>query len=97
MSTSVNIQRTGNVFSVAGSEFIVTVDGNEYKLWSPPWHEWNQIEEEVRTVEIGLILNYFVSEGWSYGSDGLSNGDESMKISEAVARYRELIHDPQRD
>ena len=37
---NIRIERTGEVFSFASTEYRVFYpDGTEWRLWSPPWHE----------------------------------------------------------
>lgn len=43
----IGIRRTGNIYSIASSEFEVTYpDGSRGTVWSPPWHEMSPKEEE---------------------------------------------------
>lgn len=44
----VSVERTGNVYSIASSEFLVTfVDGSTMSVWSPPWNDMTPEEEEA--------------------------------------------------
>lgn len=46
------IKRTGNIFSYSSSEYEVTYpDGFIGTIWSPPWHEWDDEEEDRRAKE----------------------------------------------
>ena len=46
------VERTGNVFSFASSEYRVTYpDGVVGTLWSPPWHELTDDEEDAAALE----------------------------------------------
>ncbi|NCX55912.1 MAG: hypothetical protein EBW87_01745 [Burkholderiaceae bacterium] len=46
------VSRTGNVFSIASSEFKAEFpDGTSIVFWSPPWHEWSVDEEDRRALE----------------------------------------------
>ena len=41
-----SIRRTGNIYSIASSEFEITYpDGTIGKVWSPPWHELEPDDE----------------------------------------------------
>lgn len=47
----IKIERTGNVHSIASSEFKVTYpDGHTGTLWSPPWHEMTEEEESAAAM-----------------------------------------------
>jgi len=47
----VSVERTGNVYSIASSEFLVTfVDGTTMNVWSPPWNDMTPEEEEAGAV-----------------------------------------------
>jgi len=42
----IRIQRTGNTYGVASSEYLVTwPDGTYETIWSPPWHTWDRQQE----------------------------------------------------
>jgi hypothetical protein len=42
----IRIERTGNTYSFASSEFLVTwPDGTCETVWSPPWHQWDKRHE----------------------------------------------------
>ena len=44
----IQIERTGEIFSIASSEFRVTYpDGHVGTIWSPPWHEMSDADEEA--------------------------------------------------
>ena len=44
------LEKTGNVFSFASTEYRVTYpDGHVGSLWSPPWHELD--EEDAAALE----------------------------------------------
>lgn len=46
------MERTGNIFSISSSEFLVTFDdGSTMKVWSPPWHENDPETEERLALE----------------------------------------------
>lgn len=46
------VKRTGKVFSISGSEFEVTMeDGTIHILWSPPWHNMSEEEEEEKALQ----------------------------------------------
>lgn len=48
MSDEIRIERTGNIFSLAASEYLITFpDGSTQTLWSPPWHELDDLEEDA--------------------------------------------------
>ena len=45
------LERTGNVFSFASTEYRVTYpDGHVGVLWSPPWHELSEQEEDLAAL-----------------------------------------------
>lgn len=48
----IKIERTGRVFSIASTEYTVTYpDGSKQEsVWSPPWHDWDDEEEDARTL-----------------------------------------------
>lgn len=53
----IKIKRTGNIYSIASSEFEVTYpDGYVGKIWSPPWHEDSPEEEERKALEFANKL-----------------------------------------
>jgi len=53
----VRIERTGNIFSFAATEYkAVFPDGTETSIWSPPWHEWDDEEEDRRSLEYAQKL-----------------------------------------
>ncbi len=46
------IERTGNCFSISSNEFRVTYpDGHMGLIWSPPWHEMSEAEEEAAALK----------------------------------------------
>lgn len=46
------LERTGNVFSFASTEYRVTYpDGFVGTLWSPPWHELDDDEEDAAALD----------------------------------------------
>lgn len=52
MKSDIKLERTGNVFSFASTEYRVTYpDGFVGTIWSPPWHEWDDDEEDARAME----------------------------------------------
>jgi hypothetical protein len=51
------VERTGNIFSIASSEFRVTYpDGHIGSVWSPPWHNMPPEEEEAAAVRYAKEL-----------------------------------------
>lgn len=55
--TQLTVTRTGNVFSIASSEFNVTYpDGSEGVIWSPLWHEMTPAEEESAARQYAMKL-----------------------------------------
>lgn len=49
---TISIERTGNTFSIASTEFLITFpDGTTETLWSPPWHEMDKELEDARALE----------------------------------------------
>ncbi len=52
-----NVERTDDIYSFASTKFIITYpDGHVGQLWSPPWHEWDDEEEDRRTLEAARKL-----------------------------------------
>lgn len=48
MAKVLRVERTGNNYSIASSEFRVIMDGGTAEsIWSPPWHDMEPEEEEV--------------------------------------------------
>lgn len=44
----IRVERTGEIFSIASSQFRVTYpDGHVGTIWSPPWHELDDAAEEA--------------------------------------------------
>jgi hypothetical protein len=44
---TIKIERTGNIYSFASTEYRVTYpDGHVGTIWSPPWHEEDDKEED---------------------------------------------------
>lgn len=51
--SEIKIERTGEIFSMASSQFRVTYpDGHVGMIWSPPWHELNEEDEMKRAAEV---------------------------------------------
>ena len=47
---NIKIERTGNIFSISSTEYLITYPDNSTEiLWSPPWHDWND-EEDARAL-----------------------------------------------
>ena len=47
------LERTGNIFSFAATEYRVTYpDGHVGSLWSPPWHELDDDEEYSEALKV---------------------------------------------
>lgn len=45
------IERTGNVYSIASTEYRVTYpDGHVGTIWSPPWHDLDDDEEDAAAL-----------------------------------------------
>ena len=54
---SVRVERTGNVFSFAATEYRVAFpDGATVLIWSPPWHEMGDAEEDAAALEYASAL-----------------------------------------
>ena len=50
-SDGFTLKRTGNIFSFASTEFLVTYpDGHVGTIWSPPWHELDDAEEDAAAL-----------------------------------------------
>ena len=46
------LERTGNIFSFASTEYRVTYpDGHIGTIWSPPWHELDDDEENNEALK----------------------------------------------
>jgi hypothetical protein len=55
----IKVERTGNCYSIASSEYLVTFpDGSIETIWSPPWHEWEEDEEDAKALEYACKLWY---------------------------------------
>lgn len=49
--TQISVERTGNIFSIAGSEYLATFpDGSTQTFWSPPWHDYDSEEEDANAL-----------------------------------------------
>ncbi len=49
--SAIKIERTGNIFSFASTEYRVTYpDGVIGTVWSPPWHEMDDAEEDAAAL-----------------------------------------------
>lgn len=47
----ISVKRTGNIFSIAGSEYLVTFPGGTTsKIWSPPWNDFDPEEEDANAL-----------------------------------------------
>lgn len=54
---AIKLERTGNIFSFASTEYQVTYpDGHVGTLWSPPWHEWNDNREDAEALKAAQKL-----------------------------------------
>lgn len=52
MDEQITVERTGNIFSFAASEYLVTFpNGDKTRIWSPPWHEMKKNEEDISALE----------------------------------------------
>jgi hypothetical protein len=48
----IKIERTGNIYGIASTEYRVTYpDGYIGSLWSPPWHELDDKEEDEAALK----------------------------------------------
>lgn len=46
------IKRTGNVYSIASTEYRVTYpDGHVGTIWSPPWHDLDDDDEDAAALK----------------------------------------------
>lgn len=46
------LERTGKVYSIASSEFMITYeDDTTETIWSPPWHDMSEKEEYDLALE----------------------------------------------
>lgn len=60
-SGEIVVERTGRLYSFASTEYsAVYPDGSVEFVWSPPWHEWDDEEEDRRILE-------FVRTQWQDG------------------------------
>lgn len=51
------LKRTGNIYSFASSEYSVTYpDGHIGTIWSPPWHDMNDKDEDDAAMEYAKKL-----------------------------------------
>lgn len=49
---ALKLERTGNVFGIASTEYKVTFpDGTTQSIWSPPWHELDDDEEDAEALK----------------------------------------------
>lgn len=54
----IQVERTGNIYSVAGSEFKITYpDGKIEKVWSSPWHTMSPEMEQLGAMFTGLKIH----------------------------------------
>lgn len=54
---TLTIEKTGNIFSIAASEYKVTFpDGSTQTLWSPPWHEFDPEVEDAGALKQTAII-----------------------------------------
>lgn len=53
----ITIRRTGNIFSIASTEYEVTYpDGVVGSIWSPPWHEDDDDVEDAKALEAAKLF-----------------------------------------
>lgn len=51
----VKTSRTGGIYSIAGSQFLIEYpDGSSEKVWSPPWHTMTPEAEQLGATLSGL-------------------------------------------
>jgi hypothetical protein len=56
-SMSPTVERTGKVFGMASSEYRVTYpDGHVGTVWSPPWHELDDEQEDAAALDFARSL-----------------------------------------
>jgi hypothetical protein len=49
----VRVLKTGEIYSIASTEYIIIFpDGTGETLWSPPWHELSEEEEDIEALRI---------------------------------------------
>jgi hypothetical protein len=49
---TISVTRTGNIYSIASTEYIIIYpDGSTEKVWTPPWNDWDDEEEDSKTLE----------------------------------------------
>jgi hypothetical protein len=54
---NLKVERTGRQYSIASSEYLITFpDGTQETIWSPPWHEYTEEEEDKRTLYHAMCL-----------------------------------------
>ena len=55
--SDIMVERTGREFSIAGSEYLVTFpDGTQATIWSPPWNDYTDDEEDIAALEYAQEL-----------------------------------------
>lgn len=48
----IKVERTGRIYSIASSEYLVTFpDGTTRIIWSPPWNDFTPEEEDQNALE----------------------------------------------
>ena len=53
------IERTGNIFSIAATEYMVTFpDGTQENIWSGPWNDYDD-EEDLDEDDIEELAEEF--------------------------------------
>jgi hypothetical protein len=55
--SDIKIQRTGKVYSIAASEYLITFpNGFQQTIWSPPWNDFTEKEEDDHALEYAEML-----------------------------------------
>ncbi len=58
--TGNKVERTGRVFSFAGSEFsVIFSDGCQQTIWSPPWHQMSKDEEMAEAIHVSTQMDEY--------------------------------------
>lgn len=51
------VEKTGNIFSMAGSEYKITFPDNSIQtLWSPPWHDFDPEVEDAGALKQAAVI-----------------------------------------
>lgn len=63
--TAITVERTGNAYSIAASEFRVTFpNGYQETMWSPPWHQYGPETEEAGALKAAGERWFALCDAW---------------------------------